>query len=79
MAGQRRGFARERHTAMKAAVSLLSVAGFALSWFALHEGHAPRTGTLSTTPRPSAASASGDQATRDLSTPTRRARTSRGS
>jgi hypothetical protein len=93
MAGQKRGFGRERHNAMKLAVAAASVCGFAATWYALGQGHPPladaSTGipasatpvaTSGASPAVPTGTASSTQPTAaPAALPTRRARTSRGS
>ena len=43
MAGTRRGFSRERHTALKATVAGVSLAGFAVAWAGFAGAHPPAT------------------------------------
>ena len=92
MAGQKRGFGRERRNAMKVAVAVVSVCGFGATWYALGQGHPPLVDTpidspASVTPAPTGVATPADHARTGnptgQSTPaplaTRRARTSRGS
>jgi hypothetical protein len=77
MAGQKRGFGKERHTAMKLAVTAASLAGFGVGWFMLAEGHAPLVSNGAAIQ--GATSPAGHDAGATAPVATRRARTSRGS
>jgi len=93
MAGQKRGFGRERHNAMKLAVAAASVCGFGATWYALGQGHPPLADastdvpasatpvatTIATPADPTGTARSTQAATAPAALPTRRARTSRGS
>lgn len=78
----RRGFRRERHTALKLCACLLAAAGFIAAWGGLAASHEP---SLSPGPQPTpsavglATSVSTSDETSDQATPTARPRTSRGS
>ena len=55
MAGNKRGFTRERHAGTKVAVSVLTVAGFGVAWAGFARSHAESATAPVSDPTPEAA------------------------
>lgn len=81
---RRRGFSRERHTALKLGLSGIALSGFGLAWLGFSSAHANGTDVAAPTQAPSAtasgpASATTTSTLNEPAATSTRARTSRGS